>query len=86
MVIRKCDRCGKNLEGLSRYSVQDISRHVPGNHFARVHTSYSKESKCYSKTKESWVDYCDLDFCEKCFEKESIYDFVKKIIYKEKTG
>ena len=80
MNIRKCDRCGKTLEPkkTTYYSVQEISCHIPGFSHVRVHTSYGQTSKYESKSKESWLDYCDLDFCEPCFKKESIYDFVKR--------
>lgn len=80
MNIHKCDRCGKILEPkkTAYYSVQEISCHIPGSSYARFSTSYGSASKHQTKTKESWLDYCDLDFCEPCFKKESIYDFVKR--------
>lgn len=80
MNIHKCDRCGKILEPkkTTYYSVQEISCRIPGHPYVRVHTSHGESSEYQAKTKESWVDYCDLDFCESCFKKESIYDFVKQ--------
>ena len=69
--IRKCDACGKILESKDRYyTIDEISFNADEGSLTRV-VFRNKETTNTVKKIESWCDYCDFDFCEDCFKKES---------------
>ncbi len=74
MRIQKCDFCEKvlNQKMDSYYSIQSISFHNPTDKTVSVVLDNEKEHK----NLESWVNYCDLDFCETCFYKLKIKKFI----------
>ena len=80
MQIYKCNLCGKILDPKKDkyYSISDINFHVPDSGLTRIHFSHSKHAEGESNHEEieSWTNYCDLDFCEDCFEKVNLKRFL----------
>jgi hypothetical protein len=77
--IKKCNGCKKILEKEPHYTIGDIEYTIPGGSFKRLILSKDKTSQTKRVTKESWVDYADLDFCERCWKKLAFSKWVKKL-------
>lgn len=80
MRIQRCDGCGKilNKQMDKFYSIPDISFHSPGDESIRLILDKQGDNNKVEthKNLESWTNYCDLDFCEACFDKLRIKKFI----------
>ena len=79
MRIRKCNFCGKIIDNKKDkyYSIGDIEFHAPDSKFGvRLTLSKDEESTYKTENIESWLNYCDLDFCEDCWEQVDIQRFL----------
>ena len=78
MNIKKCNGCKKLLEKEPYYTIGEIEYTIPGASFKRLMLSQGKLQKKKEVLKESWVDYSDLDFCERCFQKHGFSKWIRK--------
>jgi len=78
MRIRKCNFCDRILDDKKDkyYSIGEIECHAPDNKTIRIITDNTGEVKHQSIQTESWLNYCDLDFCEDCWEQVDIQRFL----------
>lgn len=68
MIIRKCDKCGCNIEkGDKHYSINEVEYHGTDTE-AYLHMFQRESDKSKIKNEESWVSYEDWHWCKKCFE------------------
>jgi len=63
MIIRKCDKCGKILDGIPYYTIDEIEYTYPNESLVRLtHIDSTGEIN-------SWIDPRGWDFCEICWSK-----------------
>lgn len=78
MRINKCNLCGKVLEDNKDkyYSISDISFHNPNSKHVEMHFSKTENWQENREAIQSWTNYCDLDFCEPCWDKVGLKRFL----------